>query len=245
MARKNSTDDANVAPAGKQKKPKKSRWYHQVLQVYKLTVENDPKSRWAIWGAALGVFALFVIIGLFFQSVGMVIYLGVIGLAFGVLAGMFVLARKAEKIQYGLIEGEPGASRAALGTLRRGWTIPEEPVAFDAKTQSYMFRAVGRAGVILVTEGQPKATEKLATSEQKRLNRILSGVPVHIIHVGNGEGQVPLAKVTRAVNKFKGKLNRVELAEVNKRLNALGQMKLPIPKGIDPMRARPDRRGMR
>lgn len=246
MARKNTPGDENVAPAAKQKKPKKQRWYHQVLQVYKMTVQNEPNARWAIWGAALGVFVLFIAIGLAFQSVGMTIYLGIIGLMFGLLAAMFVLARKAERIQYGLIEGEPGAARAALGTLRRGWTIPEEPIAIDAKTQSYVFRAVGRVGVVLVTEGQPKATAKLAASEERKLNRILPGVPVHTLHVGHNEDQVRLPKLTREINRLKGKkLNRGELAEVNKRLNALGQVKLPIPKGIDPMRARPDRRGMR
>lgn len=245
MARKNKTDDVNVAPAAKQKKPKKQRWYHQVLQVYKLTIQHNPNARWAILGAGVGVFALFLIAGMIFGGTAMTIYLGIIGFMFGLLAAMFVLARKAEKVQYGLIEGQPGAARAALGTLRRGWTIPEEPIAFDAKSQSLVFRAVGRPGVVLITEGLPKQTEKLATNEERRLNRILAGVPVHVIHVGNGEGQVPLAKVTGTMTKLKNKLNRSELAEVNKRLNALGQMKLPIPKGIDPMRARPDRRGMR
>lgn len=246
MARKkNTTDDVNVASAGKQKKPKKQRWYHQVLQVYKLTVKQDPKSVWAIWGAGVGVFALFVIAGLIFGSTAMTVYLGIIGLMFGLLASMFVLARKAEKIQYSMIEGQPGAAFAALGTLRRGWTVPEEPVAIDAKTQSMVFRAVGRAGVVLVGDGSPKALAKLTANEEKRMNRILSGVPVHVLIVGNEEGQVPLSKLTRSMTKLKNKLNRGELGEVNKRLNALGQMKLPIPKGIDPTRARPDRKGMR
>ena len=41
------------------------------------------------------------------------------------------------------------------------------------------------------------------------------------------------------------KLTKQEVAEVNKRLTALGGVKLPVPKGVDPMRARPDRKGMR
>ena len=35
------------------------------------------------------------------------------------------------------------------------------------------------------------------------------------------------------------------MAEVTKRLKSLGGAGLPVPKGIDPMRARPDRKGMR
>jgi len=247
MARKNTSDDVVAdSTAQKQKKPKKTRWYHQVWDVYKLTVQHDPTSRWYMLGAALGVIAVFLLLALIFRAgTGMFIYLGIIGLLFSPLAAMFVLARRAEKVQYGLIEGQPGASRAALGTLRRGWTFPEEPAAFDAKTQALIFRGVGRPGVVLVTEGPAKAANKLVEKEQKRLSRMLPGVPVHVLPCGNEEGQIPLPKLTRAVQKLKPKLTRAELAEVDKRLVAIGKMQLPIPKGIDPTRARPDRRGMR
>lgn len=247
MARKNTSDDAVAAStAPKQKKPKKTRWYHQVWDVYKLTVENDPKSRWYIWGSALGVLALFLILALIFRAgTGMMIYMGIIGLMFAPLAAMFVLARRAETVQYSLIEGQPGAARAALGTLRRGWSFPEEPAAFDAKTQALLFRGVGRAGVVIVTEGPAKAAGRLAEKETKRLSRMLPNVPLHVFHTGNEEGQTPLPKLTREVQRLKPKLTKAELAEVDKRLTAIGRMQLPIPKGIDPTRARPDRRGMR
>ncbi|WP_435300271.1 DUF4191 domain-containing protein [Timonella sp. A28] len=243
MARKNTSNDAVTdAPAQKQKKPKKTRWYHQVAQVYKLTVQHDPKARWAIFGVAAGVLALFVLVGLLFNLVW---YFAVIGLLFAPLGGMFVLARKAEKVQYSMLEGHEGASRAALGTLRRGWSFPEEPALFDAKSKAVVFRGIGRPGVVLVSEGPARQAEKLVEKEEKRLSRVLPGVPIHVIACGNDEGQVPLPKLTRAVQKLKPKLTRAEVSEVHKRLTALGQVKLPIPKGIDPMRARPDRKGMR
>ena len=40
-------------------------------------------------------------------------------------------------------------------------------------------------------------------------------------------------------------LTKEEVVTVNKRLRALGGVKLPVPQGIDPMRARPDRKAMR
>ena len=40
-------------------------------------------------------------------------------------------------------------------------------------------------------------------------------------------------------------LTKDEVATVQKRLKALGGIRPPVPKGIDPMRARPDRRAMR
>ena len=40
-------------------------------------------------------------------------------------------------------------------------------------------------------------------------------------------------------------LTKLEADQVKKRLKALGGARLPIPKGVDPMRARPDRKAMR
>ena len=82
-------------------------------------------------------------------------------------------------------------------------------------------------------------------AERKRTARVISGAPITLIQVGDGEGQVTLRKLPREVQKLRGKLTKQEIAEVNKRLTALGGIKLPVPKGVDPMRARPDRKGMR
>jgi len=75
--------------------------------------------------------------------------------------------------------------------------------------------------------------------------RVASGVPITTIQVGDEAGQVPLRQLPRKVQRLKPQLTKAELAVVEKRLTALGTMKLPIPKGIDPMKARPDRRGAR
>ena len=239
MARKKTDAPTD---GGQQKKPKKVRWYHQIHQVYKLTVQHDPATRWWLLGSFLGVIALSVGLGFLFNQV---VYLIIIGLPFALLTVMFILARRAERVQYGLIDGQPGASRAVLGTIRRGWSFPEDPVLIDPKTQDVVFRGVGRPGVVLITEGPAKRVVRLVEKEEKRMKRILPGVPVTVIQVGHEEGQVPVSKLVRTVQKLKPRLNRAELAEVNKRLQALGQVKLPIPKGIDPMRARPDRKGLR
>ncbi|CPU67517.1 Uncharacterised protein [Mycobacteroides abscessus] len=61
----------------------------------------------------------------------------------------------------------------------------------------------------------------------------------------DGEDQVALPKLPRAVQKLKPTLTKPETAEVSKRLRALGVSRLPIPKGIDPTRARPDRKGLK
>jgi len=99
--------------------------------------------------------------------------------------------------------------------------------------------------VVLVSEGPAARVGKLLESEKRRVARVLPNVPIHLIQYGNEEGQVPINRLVRTVQKLKGKLTAAETAEIAKRLKALGAIRLPVPKGIDPMRARPDRRGMR
>jgi hypothetical protein len=239
MARDKS---ASATPGSSTPKVKKVRWYHQIWQAYQMTRKNDPAVTWIILAVFLGIVALGVLVGLLISSV---VYMTLLSLPFAVIGAMFVLARRAEKAAYSNIEAQPGSSRAALGTIRRGWTFGEEPVAVDPRTQDLVFRGIGRAGVVLVSEGPANRVGKLLEAERKRTARVISGAPITLIQCGNDEGQVPLRSVPRAVQKLKPKLTKAEVAEVSKRLTALGGVRLPVPKGVDPMRARPDRKGMR
>lgn len=222
-------------------KVRKTRWYHQIWQVFRVTRGIDPAVTWWMLAALVGTLAVALVIGLL---VNQVVYLLVVGLPFGLLAAMWVLARRAETAAYRSIEGQPGAALAALRSIRRGWEFPEEPVAMDPRTQDLVFRGIGRAGVVLVGEGPPRVA-KLLDAERKKVARILPNVPIHVIQAGSAEGQVELRKLPRTVQKLKSTLTKAETAEVTKRLRALGGMRLPVPKGMDPTRARPDRKGMR
>lgn len=228
-----------AAPTGK---VKKTRWYHQVWQAYQMTRKNDPAVTWIVLAAFFGIIALGLIIGLL---IGHWVYVLLLSIPFAALGAMFLLARRAETAAYTQIEGQPGAAFAALGTIRRGWNFTQEPVAVDPRTQDMVFRGVGRPGVVLVGEGPGPRISKLLESERKRTARVISGAPITLIQVGDGEGQVALRKLPRAVQKLRPKLSKQEVAEVSKRLTALGGVRLPVPKGVDPMRARPDRKGMR
>lgn len=232
----------STPPPASPPKAKKTRWYHQVWQAYTMTRKSDPAVTWYMLGAFVGVVAIGLIIGLIINKTT---YMLVLSVPFAVLLGMFILARRAETAAYAQIEGQPGAARAALGTIRRGWTFLEEPVAVDPRTQDLVFRGVGRAGVVLVGEGPPGRVVKLLEAERKRTARVVSGAPITLIQAGDGEGQVALRKLPRAVQKLKPTLTKQETSEVMKRLNALGAVRLPVPKGVDPLRARPDRKGMR
>lgn len=237
-----STPSDSPAPAGKKAKVRKRRWYHQLRDVYVMTRRYDPSITWWMLGVFVGAVAVFTVVGLL---TGTLWYWLVLGIPTGFLLALIIMGRRAERAAYSQIEGQPGASIAALGTLKRGWTVEKEPAAVDARTQDMVFRVVGRPGVVLVSEGPANRVGKLVEGERKRVARILPNVPIHIVQLGRDEGQVPLPKLVGKVRKLKGKLTAAESAEVAKRLRALGAARPPVPKGIDPLRARPDRKGMR
>lgn len=215
----------------------------QLRDVYRMTSRVDPAVGWWMLGAfAAPLVVVLLLVGLLS---GHWVYAAVLGVGLGLLAAVFVLARRAERAAYTQLEGQPGAAGAALRVLRRGWTVEEQPVAIDPRTRDTVFRAVGRPGVVLISDGPPHRVAKLLEAERRRVARVLPDVPLHVLQSGHGEGQVPLAKLPRRVMRLRPTLSRDEVGEVQRRLRALGTARPPIPKGIDPMRARPDRRATR
>jgi hypothetical protein len=178
--------------------------------------------------------------------VGHPIYVMVLGIPLAFMLSLIIMARRAERAAYARFAGQPGAASMALQNLRRGWNVEQEPVAVDPRTQDLVFRAVGRPGVVLITEGPPNRSAKLAETERKRISRVLgANVPVTVLQCGDHEGQIPLRKMSGHIMRMKPVLTKTEVSEVSKRLRALGGLRPPLPKGIDPTRVRPDRRATR
>ena len=156
---------------------------------------------------------------------------------------------------YRALEGQPGAAGAALtGLGRRGWYADQEPVALegargtrpsDMAGAAMVFRALGRPGIVLIGEGPTARVTKLLKQEEKKVARVAPGVPVHLWVVGDGDDQVRVKKISSKLTRMRPVLTKAETAVVNKRLKSLGGMKPPIPKGVDPTRARVDRKAMR
>lgn len=246
MARKDAAPEDAPRPSrfrrrrkGQGDGPRKPGRIAQLRSVYTMTRAADPSVLWWMLLAGLGILAVGLTLGLL---TGHPIYATVLALPMALLVPMIVLARKAERAAYAQIEGQPGAVGAALGSIRRGFTVQTEPVAVDPRTQDLVYRAVGRPGVVLVSEGPPQRVKRLVEQERKRVLRVVPGVPVHVLSAGPEDGQVPVRKLASKVTRLKPQLTKHEAAEVAKRLKALGGVRPPVPKGIDPLRARPDRR---
>jgi hypothetical protein len=220
--------------AAKVKKPSRLK---QIGEVFNMTRRHDPMVPWLMLLVFLGVVALSLLVGLWLENwiTGLII-----GVALGLLGATLILSRRAERAAFAQIENQPGASGAALGTLKRGWITEDQPVAVNPRTQDAVFRAIGRPGVVLVSEGPSHRVKPLVDAERKRLARILPNVTVHVIESGRGEGQVPISQVAKKMGKLKKELTKLEVNAVSKRISSLGN-RLPIPKGIDPYKARPNR----
>jgi hypothetical protein len=245
-----SPDSSNSTPAAsgepkrglfsrkpKEAKVKKPSRLKQIGEVFNMTRRHDPMVPWLMLLVFLGVVAVSFLVGFWLENwiTGLII-----GIPLGLLGATLILSRRAERAAFAQIENQPGASGAALGTLRRGWVTEEQPVAVNPRTQDAVFRAIGRPGVVLVSEGPSHRVKPLLDAERKRLARILPNVTVHVIESGRGEGQVPISQVAKTMGKLKNELTKLEVNAVSKRIASLGN-RLPIPKGIDPYKARPNR----
>jgi hypothetical protein len=235
MARTSSTPVKTAKEPGRLK---------QMLQVFNMTRRYDSTAIWWMALAFIAPIAVAVIVGLIFSVnnlLGLILWI-VAGVLGGVLLFLIVLGRRAEKAAYSQIEGQPGAVGAVLkSSLRRGWTASEMPVAVSPKTQDAVYRAVGNGGVVLIGEGPKTRTQKMLDEERRRVTRILPNVEVHFLNVGPDSDAIPLHKLASKMARYKRSLTKSEVYAVSNRLSSLGKNTLPIPKGVDPLKARAPR----
>ena len=70
----------------------------------------------------------------------------------------------------------------------------------DFTSAAVVYRALGRAGVVLVGEGPTGRVQKFV-AEKKRVERVAPGVPVTLMRVGSGEDEVPINKLASKVQR--------------------------------------------
>src|SRR5699024_4321034 len=123
---------------------------------------------WWLLGMLFGIIILGFAIGFLFDRM---LYVGLLSIPIALMVTMIFMSRRAERAAYARIEGTPGAAGSALGTIRRGWSIEDDPVAIDPRHQDVVFRAIGKPGVVLIGEGPPHRVGRLLAKEQKKVNR--------------------------------------------------------------------------
>jgi hypothetical protein len=224
--------------------PKEPGRLKQMWQVFQMTRRYDSKAIWYI-GVGLIVPILVGVVAAIVLATGnvltMVLWI-VAGVLGGVLVALIILGRRAERAAYSQITGQPGAVGAVLrSSLKRGWRGSEMPVAVNGKTHDAVYRAVGRGGVVIISEGPKSRTTRMLDEERRRIAKVLPNVPVTTLSVGPDADSVPLHKVSRALTKVKPVLTKAEVLAVSNRLSSLSGAAMPIPKGVDPLKVRPQR----
>ncbi|QFG25768.1 DUF4191 domain-containing protein [Actinomadura sp. WMMB 499] len=212
---------------GGQERPGRLKQIRMVAQVLH---QANKKALPIVFASAIGTLAVVVAIGLIFGQLWFFIPLGILA-AFAV--GMIVFGQLAQRAQYKVISGQPGAAAAILKNMRGGWTVTE--AVTGNRNLDMVHRAVGRPGIVLVSEGPPNRVGPLLGAEKKRLSRAAQQVPIYDVQVGDEEGQIPVDKLQRHLMKLPRNLSKGQVAELNDRLTALPrnmQMpKGPMPKG--------------
>lgn len=240
----------NTARPDTAKPAKKPGRIKQMYQVFQQTQKIDRSTLPLMLTGLLVPVAIGILLALLvFGGSGYGIFVTILlSLMIGLLAAMFIMARKAESAAYGRIAGQKGAALAAMQSIRRGWNVEEEPCAIDPRSQDMIFRASGRAGVALVAESSSGRALRLLEKESGRLHRLLPNVPIHLIIVGEDKAnsEVPLPKLAGHMTRLRPILTKGEAGAVAKRLHAMpSAIRQAIPQGVDPMRARPNRKAMR
>jgi Domain of unknown function (DUF4191) len=202
----------------------------QIRMVASLVHQANPKALPMVFAAAIGTLAVFVVLGLLLGQALLLIPLGVLA---GAAVGMIVFGQLAQRTQYSMLEGRPGAAASIVENMRGRWVVT--PAVQANRNMDVVHRVVGHPGVILLGEGPPSRVGKLIGAEKRRISRAAADVPIYDIIVGTDEGQVPIGKLQRHLTRLPRNLKKDRVSELIDRLNALPQSmqmpKGPIPKG--------------
>jgi len=202
----------------------------QMRMVAGIVHRDNPKALPLTALAAVAAIAVVIVIGFFLKSLLFTIPLAIL---VGVAVAMILFGRFAQKAQYRMLDGQPGAALAILENMRGNWTVNRAVAA--NRNMDIVHRVIGRPGVVLVGEGDPHGLASLLASEKKRVARVLYDVTIYDVQVGDGEGQVPIRKLQNHIMKLPSNMSKSQVSEINYRLKALPanmQMpKGPMPKG--------------
>jgi hypothetical protein len=198
----------------------------QIWQAFKIQRREDKALiPWMLAAFIVPVLVVFGI-GLIFNMHWLLLPLGV---ALGFLAAVSLFGRRVQRSVYSKAEGQPGAAGWALDNMRGQWRVTQG-VAGTTHLDA-VHRAIGRPGIILVAEGAPHRVKGLLAQEKKRVARVVGSTPIYDVVVGNDEGQVPLKKLQRHLQKLPRNISVAEMDSLEARLAALGTRTAALPKG--------------
>ncbi len=225
---------------------KRPGFFAQLRSLYTFTKTEFSWLPWALIAIVLLGLGIGLLIGFLVPPVAVwtVILWAVSGVMFGLLGAMILMTRVSTRAMYRKLDGVPGGAGHVLSTsLGRRWVASDMPVGVNPKTQDAVYRVIGRGGVVIVAEGARGRLARLVSDEKMKVSRVASGVPITVIHLGHGEGEVEIGKLAATIKSLPKTVDRSTMAAVVKRVGSVSQSvtSLPIPKGVDPTKARAPR----
>ncbi|GAB7146393.1 DUF4191 domain-containing protein [Mycobacterium riyadhense] len=191
----------------------------QLWQAFTIQRKEDKRLLPYMIGAFVLIVGVSVAVGVWAGGFTMITMVP-LGVLLGALVAFIIFGRRAQRSVYRKAEGQTGAAAWALENLRGKWRVSPGVAAtgnFDA-----VHRVIGRPGVILVAEGSAARVKPLLAQEKKRTARLVGDVPIYDIIVGNGDGEVPLAKLERHLTRLPANISAKQMDALESRLAALG-----------------------
>jgi hypothetical protein len=221
MAKSRTTAETKAAKAQAQaaRKAAARERRGQLWQAFNIQRKEDKRLLPYMIGAFVLIVGVSVAVGLWAGGLTALTFIP-LGVVLGGLAMFIIFGRRAQKSIYRKAEGQTGAAAWALDNMRGKWRVSPGVAStghFDA-----VHRVLGRPGVILIGEGSAARVKPLLAQEKKRTARLIGDTPIYDIVVGNGEGEVPLAKLERHLTKLPANITVKQMDSLESRLAALG-----------------------
>jgi hypothetical protein len=225
---------AEKKAARAEKRAGRRETWRNVRQAFTLTRRNDPRLiPYLIIAGVLTAAVVYFVVSLFAGP-----YLPIpIAVLAGAVVALLVFSRRAQTSMYSQAEGTPGAAAWVLqNNLRGDWRAT--PTVAGTSQLDAVHRLVGRPGVVLVGEGAPHRVRGLIAQEKKRVARVAGDTPIYDVIVGTDDGEVPLRRLNNHLFKLPRNLSKEQVSALDKRLQALGGGKPPLPGGPMPTGAK-------
>ncbi|MGH3522037.1 MAG: DUF4191 domain-containing protein [Mycobacterium sp.] len=209
----------------------------QLWQAFTMQRKEDKRLLPYMIGAFVLIVGVSAAVGVSTGGFNMVMMIP-LGVVLGALVAFIIFGRRAQRSVYRKAEGQTGAAAWALDNLRGKWRVTQGVAAtgnFDA-----VHRVIGRPGVILVAEGSAARVRPLLAQEKKRTARLVGDIPIYDLIVGNGDDEVPLAKLERYLTRLPANITVKQMDSLESRLSALGSRAgaAAMPKGPLPTAAK-------
>jgi hypothetical protein len=217
------------AKGSKKKDAPKTQRVKQLLAVFKLTRQRDPRMVPWLLLSVLAPLVVGILLGLL---LGKLVLFVLFGLLIGLFVGLNTFSRRVQKTAYAEIEGKPGAAAGVVERMRGDWRLTA-PVQVN-RNQDLVSRVVCRAGVVLIAEGRGRGPRDLLGAEVRRVKKVIGDAPLHDIIIGNGPNEVPLPKLQNTLMRKPRVLKKDQVNSLDRRLKALGGVAMPLPKGPMP-----------